>query len=101
MTLPAYFPIALAVAGIILISFGEMLALPFFNSFVMKRSNEANRGQYAAAYTLTWSVAQIIGPLGGGFIAKEFGYRWLWGVLAMICIVCAIGFKKMGSMDRV
>ena len=101
MTLPAYFPIALAVAGIILISFGEMLALPFFNSFVMKRSNEANRGQYAAAYTLTWSVAQIIGPLGCGFIAKEFGYRWLWGVLAMICIVCAIGFKKMGSMDRV
>ena len=101
MTLPAYFPIALAVVGIILISFGEMLALPFFNSFVMKRSNEANRGQYAAAYTLTWSVAQIIGPLGGGFIAKELGYRWLWGVLAMICVICAVGFKKMGEMDKV
>ena len=101
MTLPAYFSLVLAVTGMILISFGEMLALPFINSFVMKRSNEANRGQYAAAYTLTWSVAQIIGPLGGGFIAKEFGYRWLWGVLAVICIICAVGFKKMGRVDRV
>lgn len=100
MTLPAYFPVALALTGVVLISFGEMLALPFINSFVMKRSNEANRGQYAAAYTLTWSVAQIIGPLGGGFIAEKFGYRWLWGFLAMVCVICAIGFKKMGSIEK-
>lgn len=100
MTLPAYFPVALALVGVVLISFGEMLVLPFFNSFVMKRSNEASRGQYAAAYTLTWSVAQIIGPLGGGFIAEKLGYRWLWAILAMVCVVCACGFKKMGSMNN-
>lgn len=100
MCLPTNFPIVLALAVIILMTFGEMLALPFINSFVMKRSNEANRGQYAAAYTLTWSIAQVIGPLGGGFIAEIFGYRWLWGFLAMVCVISAMGFKKLGSSTK-
>ncbi len=101
MTLPAWYPMLLAVVAVILISCGEMLVLPFFNSFVMKRSNESNRGQYAAAYTLTWSLAQIIGPLSSGLIVNQIGYRWLWAVLAIICIICAVGFKKMGSMNYI
>lgn len=94
---PGYFPIALALLCVTFISIGEMLTLPFINSFVMKRSNITNRGQYAAAYTLTWSIAQVIGPLGGGFVAEKFGYRCLWALLAIICLACAFAFKRMGK----
>lgn len=96
MMSPGYFPIIFAIMGVILISVGEMLTLPFINGFVMKRSSEATRGQYAAAYTLTWSIAQVIGPLGGGFVAEKLGYRFLWALLAIICLFCAFAFKQMG-----
>lgn len=44
MTLPAYFPIILALVGVVLISVGEMLALPFINTFFIKGSSEATQG---------------------------------------------------------
>lgn len=97
LMLPGYFPVALALLCVTLISVGEMLTLPFINGFVMKRSNEANRGQYAAVNTLTWSIAQVIGPLGGGFVAEKFGYRFLWVLLAVICLGCAFAFRRMGK----
>jgi len=95
LMLPKSFPITLAVISILLFTFGEMLSLPFFNTFVVKRSNEYNRGIYAAGYTLSWSVAQVIGPTSGFYIAEKFGYNVLWISITALLLVCAYFFSRL------
>lgn len=93
LLMPNITPLLLAISCMSLISLGEMLALPFMNALIMQRSNTWNRGQYAAGYTLSWSVAQVIGPAGGAWLAQHAGYNFLWVVLIGICLACAFTFS--------
>jgi predicted MFS family arabinose efflux permease len=95
LMLPKFIPVALAVISIILFTLGEMFSLPFFNTFVVKRSNEYNRGLYAAGYTLSWSVAQVVGPTSGFYIAEKFGYNTLWIAVTVLLAFCAYFFSKL------
>ncbi|MBB6500043.1 MFS transporter [Pedobacter cryoconitis] len=95
LLVPGITPVLVAILSVILFTIGEMFALPFINTFVMKRSNEFNRGQYAAGYTLSWSVSQVIGPSAGFFLAERYGYNWLWVMLIVLLLLCASGFKML------
>lgn len=92
---PKFIPLVLAIISILLFTFGEMLSLPFFNTFVVKRSNEYNRGLYAGAYTLSWSVAQVVGPTAGFYIAGKFGYTTLWISVTCLLLLCAFFFSRL------
>ncbi len=48
LILPPELAIAGAGMSMILFTVGEMFALPFINTFVISRTDEHNRGQYAA-----------------------------------------------------
>lgn len=74
---PGISPLLIATGTVILITVGEMLAFPFINTVIMSRASEHNRGQYAASYALSWSVAQIGGPGGGALIAQHWGFKTL------------------------
>ena len=54
---------------IILVTFGEIFSMPFMNSYWISRTQTTNRGQYAALYTMAWSAAQTLGPMGGAQLA--------------------------------
>jgi len=97
LSAPVSFHIAAAVLTIVVFTCGEMLTLPFINTIVISRSNEHNRGLYAAGYTLSWSCAQVVGPLFGFFIAKNFGYNWLWFGLACMLLLCTWGFNTLNK----
>ncbi len=77
--------VMLAVVAVIVITLGEMLAMPFASSFSMNRSNDFNRGQYMAVYSLSYSVAHVAAPLVGMNVADHFGYGALWILLAVLC----------------
>ncbi|MFC4211116.1 MFS transporter [Pedobacter lithocola] len=100
LSAPVSFHLAAAILTIVIFTGGEMFALPFINTIVISRSNEHNRGLYAAGYTLSWSFAQVIGPLAGFFIAKHFGYNWLWFGLACMLVLCAYGFSIMNDKKQ-
>jgi len=76
----------------VIITFGEMLSLPFMNSFWIGRSRDHNRGQYAALYTISYSVANIVSPTAGAFVVGHLGFRVWWGLTAGGCILAAAGF---------
>lgn len=97
LSAPVSFHLVAAVVVIIIFTGGEMFSLPFINTIVISRSNEHNRGLYAAGYTLSWSCAQVIGPLFGFFVAKNLGYNWLWFGLACLLLLCAWGFKVLNK----
>lgn len=95
LMLPKFLPIVVALISVVCFTFGEMLAIPFINTFVMKRSTELNRGQYAAGYTVAWSAAQVIGPTGGFFLAEKLGYEPLWVCITVMLLLCAYGFRAL------
>jgi predicted MFS family arabinose efflux permease len=87
LNLPIANAMLLALGAIIIVTIGEIVAMPFMNAFWISRTNADNRGQYAALYTVAWSVAQAIGPFFGAQLAEHYGYYFLWWVMGAICIL--------------
>lgn len=93
LVVPGVGPVIIAATTVLLFTMGEMLTLPYISTIIMSRAKEFNRGKYSAAYSLSWAVAQIIGPGAGGFIAVHYGYDTLWLVLVALSCICALGFR--------
>jgi predicted MFS family arabinose efflux permease len=81
-----------AIIVVILITFSEMFAMPFMNSFWISRTTPHNRGEYAALYSMSWSAAQIIAPFFGSTLIAYGGFILLWWILGGISIVSAVGY---------
>ena len=84
---------ATAVLSVILVTFGEIFAMPFMNTYWTRRTIPSNRGQYAGLYTMAWSVVQVAGPTGGTWVAGHFGFGYLWWLAGGICLLTGILFR--------
>lgn len=89
----------LAMLIMLLFTFGEILSMPFMNSYWVSRTLPHNRGQYAALYTVAWASAQAIGPFIGGLIAENLGYKILWFLVAAVCFVIAALYRLLHKKD--
>ena len=87
--------VAVAISMIVMVTFGEILSMPFMNSYWITRTQLSNRGQYAALYTMAWSAAQTLGPMGGAQIAEHAGFTVLWWVVGSVCIFTTFAFWKL------
>ena len=85
----------IAISMIVLVTFGEILSMPFMNSYWIARTQPSNRGQYAALYTMAWSAAQTLGPMGGAQIAQHYSFNLLWWVVGGVCIIASLSFWKL------
>ncbi|MBC7401201.1 MAG: MFS transporter, partial [Mucilaginibacter sp.] len=81
-----------AVIVVIIVTFSEMLAMPFMNSFWVSRTTAHNRGEYAALYSMSWSAAQIIAPFLGSNVIYYGGFSALWWLLGGVCLVSSAGY---------
>jgi predicted MFS family arabinose efflux permease len=93
----------MALVMMTVMTLGEILVLPFMNTFWTSRSAEHNRGQYAGLYTIAWSIAQTAGPFLGSQLVEYAGFNALWWVLGGTSMVTAIGFmwlKKYIEVQR-
>ncbi len=82
----------IALSSMIVITFGEMLLFPFMNNFWVKRSNDRNRGQYAAVYTMSFSAAIVLAPTLASQVATLFGFPALWVINFFVCSFAGLGF---------
>jgi len=93
---------AIICSGLVVVFFitlGEMLAMPFMNSFWVTRTNQYNRGEYAALYTMAWSTAQVLAPTLGSQLILYGGFSLLWWLLGGVCIVAATGFMMIYKVN--
>ena len=95
LILPGSFPVISGGACVILITAGEMLAMPFIGSFVLQRAKDHNIAKYSSAYALSWSIARIAGPSLGSIVIQHWGYTTLWVILIVTCLICAILFSPI------
>ena len=84
-----------AIASTIIVTLGEMLAMPFMNTYWVNRTNDDNRGQYAGLYTVAWSTAQVLGPFTGSQIVEAASFYTLWWVVGGIAVIAAFGFRSL------
>ena len=84
-----------ATISVILVTFGEILAMPFMNNYWAGRASVHNRGQYAGYYAVAWSLSQVLGPTGGTWIAGHFGFNSLWWIVAAVCLLTGILFRSL------
>ncbi|HET6995657.1 MAG TPA: MFS transporter, partial [Chitinophagaceae bacterium] len=85
----------LALVMIITITFGEIFAMPFMNTYWIGRTQSSNRGQYAALYTMAWSAAQCLGPLLGSQVADHYNFTLLWWIVGVLALFASFAFWKL------
>jgi predicted MFS family arabinose efflux permease len=85
----------MALLMMVVMTMGEILVLPFMNTFWTARSADHNRGQYAGLYTIAWSIAQTAGPFLGAQLIEYAGFNVLWWVLGGLSFATAIGFLRL------
>ena len=83
---------ALVLLSMLIITFGEMLLFPFTNDFWVTRTNNFNRGQYAAVYTMTFALSHVLAPLFSSRIAMGIGFSGLFLIDFGLCLFAAFGF---------
>lgn len=86
---------------IVSITLGEIISMPFFNSFAMERSSQNNRGQYAALLTMAWSIGQIAGPSLFSLVAERWSFETMFVEVAILFIVTGFGFRWIGRFGRI
>jgi predicted MFS family arabinose efflux permease len=82
--------ISVALLGLVLMSFGEMLGFPFSNSYALDRSRKGSQGAYMALYSMSFSFAHILGPNTGLQFSEKFGFEATWYLMGGICLVSCI-----------
>ncbi len=85
--------IGVAVINMILLSFGEIFAMPFSNTYCMNQTTPENRGKYMALYSMAFSFALIISPVLGMQVSARFGFSVLWMLLSGITLGTLIGLS--------
>jgi predicted MFS family arabinose efflux permease len=85
----------IAFGGMLIITFGEILSLPFMNSYYLKFARKTNTGKYASIYMMTWSIGQILAGYIGGMIINSFGFPPLWLVCTGLSLLCAFIYFKV------
>lgn len=86
---------SLAIIAMLIVTAGEIMSMPFMNSYWVGRTSSNNRGQYAGLYTVAWSAAQVLGPATGTIIAEDYGFAALWWMIGGLCLVAALGYKML------
>ena len=92
LNLPFGSGVFLAVSSVVMVTIGEIFAMPFMNAYWISRTTVYNRGEYAALYTVAWSSAQAIGPLFGAQVAASYGYHTLWWVVGILSMALSIAY---------
>ena len=94
-------------AGILIImmifmTFAEMFAFPFSNSFAMSRAPKGHEGRYMAIFTMSYSLAHILSAKTGMEIIDRFSYQNNWffmGTLGVIGVLLFIWTKKLVAKE--
>lgn len=96
MTISLFLMMVNTWAGILIImmlfmTFGEMFAFPFSNSFAISRAPKGHEGRYMAIFTMSYSLAHILSAKVGMEIIARWGYQANWAFMGFLGITSVLG----------
>jgi predicted MFS family arabinose efflux permease len=84
---------------ILFITVGEIMAMPFMNVFWTIRSNDKNRGQYAALYTISWGIGNTLGPFLISALVDATNFKVMFIALGAVLLITGLGFARLQKME--
>ncbi|MBL7902262.1 MAG: MFS transporter [Bacteroidia bacterium] len=90
----------MALGMILMMTVGEVITMPFMNTYWTLRSNHSNRGQYAALYTMAWGISQVVGPYVSARIVEASNFQTLYLCMTLVFLLCALGFQFLKRETR-
>ena len=93
----------LIVAGLVVFTLGEMIALPVAAAYVAELAPKKMRGRYTATIGLTWNIGQGVTPWLGLFLYQQMPLLLWWGSLGLgilsAVLVLAPSWKQKNRKD--
>jgi len=83
----------------VIITFSEILAMPFMMNFALSRPRVERQGQYSALYSISFGLSNIAAPLIGLGLANKFGFNMMFYALIIMSILTFIGFSVLGKSE--
>ncbi|MCB0633705.1 MAG: MFS transporter [Saprospiraceae bacterium] len=80
----------------IILTMGEMMAMPFASTYAAGRAHPNRRGQYLGLYSMSWGLALIIGPTAGLWLAETYGFITMWWGACLLNVVSMTGLLIIG-----
>jgi predicted MFS family arabinose efflux permease len=90
----------LALGMIIIVTFGEIFSMPFMNTYWISRTQDHNRGQYAALYTMAWSAAQCLGPFFGAQVIQYYTFELLWWIVGLLSLIASLSYWRLSKTGK-
>ncbi|MDN3724640.1 MFS transporter [Aequorivita sp. SDUM287046] len=78
------------VIGMLLMTLGEMIGFPFSNALALEMAPKGRKGSYMAFYSMSFSIAHLIGHNGGMNLVDSFGYFHTWTVMSFFLLLVAV-----------
>lgn len=82
---------------IVLMTAGEIIAMPFMSAYWTRRASVNNRGQYAALYTISWGAGQTLGPFLCAMLADAYGFTLMFLLVGLALFAAALGYSRLGG----
>jgi predicted MFS family arabinose efflux permease len=83
---------------IILITIGEIISMPFMNTYWTMRTSDQNRGAYAAMYTMAWGIGQSTGPYVCSRLVELSNFNVMFIFLGGVMMFAAFGFWRLNKI---
>lgn len=88
------------ILSMVVISVGEIMTMPFIQTYVANRAPQGGLGRYLAFYSFAYSVSLIIAPLIGMWTIKTYGFTILWDGAMVIAVITALLFYILFKIDN-
>jgi predicted MFS family arabinose efflux permease len=86
--------------SVVVWTIGEILIFPYVSAFISNRATNLNRGKYMGLFTLTFSLAMVIGPAFGSWIYNRFSPATLWFSIGLLGIFIFLSFLTLSVLYK-
>jgi MFS family permease len=85
-----------------IITIGEMISAPLYQSMAAEFAPVDMRGRYMAFLNISYSFSAAVGPLVAGYGLESNHPQWVWYGGGILCLVAAVGFlgTKMKPAEK-
>lgn len=74
------------IIGMLLMTLSEMIGSPFANALALEMAPKGRKGSYMGYYSMSFSLAHIMGHKSGMDIADRFGFELTWYIVFVILL---------------
>jgi MFS family permease len=95
---------AFFVLALLIITVGEMIEVPTYQSLMAAFAPEDMRGRYMAFGGLCWAVPAMVGPWAAGLILDRYNPDWVWYICGILCAIAIFVFYilqlRLGGREK-